>query len=80
MESCRRLKLRVRDHLAAIVPGIANIPIQRPVKLTPSRWDRPALRLAGSRLIGAERTSIDLAYIARNRLHRELQPQFDRRL
>lgn len=38
VESRRRLKLRVRDYLAAIVPGIANVPIQRLAKLTPSRW------------------------------------------
>jgi hypothetical protein len=36
VESCRRLKLSVRDYFAAILPGLADLPIQRPPKLTPS--------------------------------------------
>lgn len=38
VESCRRLKIPVRDYLAAILPGMANVPIQRLPELTPSRW------------------------------------------
>ena len=38
VESCRRLKIPVRDYLAAILPGMANLPIQRLPELTPSRW------------------------------------------
>lgn len=38
VESCRRLKLPVRDYLAAILPGLADIPIQRLPELTPSSW------------------------------------------
>jgi hypothetical protein len=36
VESCRRLKLSVRDYFAAILPGLADLPIQRLPKLTPS--------------------------------------------
>ncbi len=38
VESCRRLKLPVRDYLAAILPGLADLPIQRLPALTPSSW------------------------------------------
>jgi transposase len=38
VESCRRLKLPVRDYLAAILPGLADVPIQRLPELTPSTW------------------------------------------
>jgi transposase len=38
VESCRRLKLSVRDYLAAVLPGLADLPIQRLPKLTPSAW------------------------------------------
>jgi len=36
VESCRRLKLPVRDYLAAVLPGLADLPIQRLPDLTPS--------------------------------------------
>ena len=35
-ESCRRLKLAVRDYLAAVLPGFADLPIQRLPELTPA--------------------------------------------
>ena len=38
VESCRRLKLPVRDYLAAILPGLADLPIQRLPELTPAAW------------------------------------------
>jgi transposase len=38
VESCRRLKLRVRDYLAAVLPGFADLPIQRLADLTPAVW------------------------------------------
>ena len=38
VESCRRLKIPVRDYLAAILPGMADVPIHRLAELTPSRW------------------------------------------
>ena len=42
VESCRRLKLPVRDYLAAVLPGLADLPIQRLPDLTPAAWGRPA--------------------------------------
>jgi transposase len=35
VESCRRLKLQVRVYLAAVLPGLADLPIQRLPDLTP---------------------------------------------
>ena len=35
VESCRRLKLPVRDYLATILPGLADPPIRRLPELTP---------------------------------------------
>jgi hypothetical protein len=41
VESCRRLKLSVRDYLAAVLPGLADLPIKRLPSLTPSTWASP---------------------------------------
>ena len=38
VESCRRLKLPVRDYLAAVLPGLADRPIKRLPDLTPVAW------------------------------------------
>jgi transposase len=38
VESCRRMKLPVRNYLAAVLPGLANLPIQRVTQLTPAAW------------------------------------------
>jgi transposase len=38
VESCRRLKISVRDYLAAILPGLADLSIQRLPALTPAAW------------------------------------------
>lgn len=38
VETCRRLRLPVRDYLAAVLPGIADRPIQRLPDLTPTAW------------------------------------------
>ncbi len=38
VESCRRLKVSVRDYLAAVLPGFADLPIQRLPDLTPAKW------------------------------------------
>jgi hypothetical protein len=38
VESCRRLKIPVRDYLGTILPGLANTPIQRVPELTPIAW------------------------------------------
>jgi transposase len=38
VESCRRLKVPVRDYLADILPGLANTSIQSVAELTPAAW------------------------------------------
>ena len=38
VESCRRLKLPVRDYLAAVLPGLASVSIRRLPELTPAAW------------------------------------------
>ena len=38
VESCRRLKVSVRDYLNAILPGLADVPISRLSSLTPANW------------------------------------------
>jgi transposase len=38
VESCRRLKIPVREYLAAVLPGLANTSIQRLPELTPTAW------------------------------------------
>jgi len=38
VESCRRMKLPVRDYFFAILPGLADLPIKRLPSLTPSIW------------------------------------------
>jgi hypothetical protein len=36
VESCRRLKLPVREYVAAVITGLADLPIQRLPNLTPA--------------------------------------------
>ena len=38
VESCRRLKIPVREYLAAVLPGLANHPLQQVSQLTPAAW------------------------------------------
>ena len=38
VESCRRMKIPIRDYLAAILPAIADVSIQRLAGLTPAAW------------------------------------------
>jgi transposase len=40
VESCRRMKLPVRDYLAAVLPGLANRSIRSLPALTPAAWAR----------------------------------------
>jgi hypothetical protein len=52
VESCRPLKLLLRDYLAAVLPGLADLPIQR---LAHSRCvGRPALIDSNGRVVGVE--------------------------
>ncbi len=48
IESCRLLKISVRDYLADILPGLANAPLQRIADLTPAAW---AARTSSMRLV-----------------------------
>jgi transposase len=38
IETCRRLKISARDYLSAILPGLANVRLQRLPALTPTAW------------------------------------------
>jgi len=38
VENCRRLKISLRDYLASILCGIADLPIRCLPDLTPSAW------------------------------------------
>jgi transposase len=38
VETCRRLKIPVRDYLGSVLPGLATFPINRIAELTPRAW------------------------------------------
>jgi transposase len=38
VETCRRLRLPVREYLASILPGLENLPVQRAGQHTPAAW------------------------------------------
>jgi transposase len=38
VESCRRLKLSIREYLGDVLPGLADLPVQRAAQLTPAAW------------------------------------------
>ncbi len=38
VESCRPLQIPVRDYLAAVLPGLAKLPIQQVGQRTPAAW------------------------------------------
>ena len=38
VETCRRLKIPIREYLAAVLPGLADISNQRLGELTPTAW------------------------------------------
>jgi len=38
VESCRRLKVSLRDYLSAVLPGLYDLPVKQVSKLTPSAW------------------------------------------
>jgi transposase len=47
VESCCRLKVSIRDYLRAILPGLADLAIQRVPEFMPSIWaTQPFPRLA----------------------------------
>jgi transposase len=38
IETCRRLKIPIRNYLSAILPGLADLPVRRVAELTPTAW------------------------------------------
>jgi transposase len=38
VETCRRLKVPVREYLACVLPGLENVPVQRVSQYTPAKW------------------------------------------
>jgi hypothetical protein len=38
VESCRRMGIAVREYLGAVLPGLADVSIQRLADLTPAAW------------------------------------------
>jgi hypothetical protein len=38
VETCRRLKMPVREYLAWVLPGLGNMPMQRVPQYTPAAW------------------------------------------
>ena len=38
VETCRRLKIPLRDYLAAVLPGLAGRPLQHMKQITPAAW------------------------------------------
>jgi transposase len=38
VETCRRLKLPIREYLAWVLPGLGNVPVQRVPQYTPAAW------------------------------------------
>ena len=68
VESCRRLQVPVRDYFAAVLPGFANLPIQRLPDLTPAAWVVHFFELAFSMrpfvAFGAQRDEVLLLVIA----------------
>jgi transposase len=38
IETCRRLKIPIRDYLGSILPGLADLPVSRVAELTPGAW------------------------------------------
>ncbi len=57
VESCRRLKLPVRDYLAAILPGFADLPIRCLPDLTPAVWAASVPHIASSTVPSTVRSS-----------------------
>ena len=38
IETCRRLQIPAREYLAAVLPGLADVPVHRLPELTPMAW------------------------------------------
>jgi transposase len=51
IESCRRLKIPVRDYFTEVLPGLAYAPVQRIAELTPAAWAARHPQLSTMRLV-----------------------------
>ena len=38
VQSCRRVKIPVRDYLGSVLPGLGDLPMHRVPELTPAAW------------------------------------------
>ena len=38
VETCRRIGISIRDYLGEVLPGLADVSIQRVAELTPAAW------------------------------------------
>ena len=38
IQTCRRLRIPIRNYLASILPGLADLPVKRVAELTPTAW------------------------------------------
>jgi hypothetical protein len=38
VETCRRLKIPLRDYLGSVLPGLSDFPVNRIAELTPAAW------------------------------------------
>jgi len=74
VESCRRLKLSVRDYLTAVLPGLADLPIQRLPDLTPAAWSPGVRRIKRPGCWGEGRVSPRILLRQPNRTHRAEVP------
>ena len=52
VEICRRLEISVRDYLASILPGLADLPIRHLPDLTPAAWFAQHSRTQATGLLG----------------------------
>jgi hypothetical protein len=66
VESCRRLKLPVRDHLAAVLPGLADLPIHCLLELTPAEWVVKHFIDSNDRVVGGRAVTRSSAISRRN--------------
>jgi hypothetical protein len=74
VESCRRLKFPVRDYPAAVLPGLADCPIQRLPELTPAAPKPSPTTLTADVAIGVPPASFSSADKTAGRSRRSQPP------
>ena len=70
VESCRRLKVPVRDYFSTILPGSADLPIQRLPDFTPAAWS-PSIHRRSNRGSGVEGIASRAIYCANPKVGRQ---------